>query len=91
MIRAVNDDIIVTIEYDKKSAGGIFLSDGSKSSEGEFHGIVVSVGPDYKEDLKPGDRILFTRHGQAPEGMLIEKDGKKFWRLRSEWVEAVIR
>ena len=89
-VNAVNDDVIVTLEFKEQSSGGIYLADQAKSADGEFYGIVVSVGPDYKENVKPGDKILFTRDGQTPEGLLIESDGQKYWRLRAQWVMAVV-
>ena len=84
MIRAVNDDVIVTIEYEDQSSGGIILPDGGKVYEGEFYGTVVSVGPGYKYGLNRGDKVMFIRH----EGFEMEKDGARYLRLRKEWVLA---
>lgn len=66
MIRAVNDDVIVKAEYDEKS-GLIYIPDQAKIESGEFYGEVISIGPEYpfRNEIKVGDRVVFTRH----EGM----------------------
>ena len=85
MINACGDQVIVDPIYEK-AKGVIVLPDGSEKREGEFHGIVVSVGPECKHSIKPGDRILFRRH----EGTELEVCNKKLLALKQEWVIAEV-
>lgn len=85
MIKAVNDDIIVTPVF-KEGIGAILLPDQIKPQEGEFYGIVESVGPEFPEEIKQGQKILFIRH----EGFNVDDNGQKKIRLRKEWVLGVV-
>lgn len=84
MIQAVNDDIIVRPVF-KEGIGAILLPDQAKPQEGEFYGTVVSVGPLFQEEIKPGQKVLFTRH----EGFKLEAE-ETLLRLRPSWVLGVL-
>lgn len=86
MPKAVNDDVIVKPIYEKESAHGIILPDQAKAYSGEFHGLVVSVGPENKYGLKKNQKVLFSRH----EGIPIRENDEDYLRLRKEWVLAVL-
>ena len=77
-INPINDRILVLrVESEKKTAGGIFIPDTAKEKPQE--GKVVAVGPgkvgdDGKRtppDVKAGDRVLFSKYA----GTEIKIDG----------------
>lgn len=84
MIQAVRDQIIVKTVYDEK-VGSIFIPDkkGAKEYHSGFYGLVISVGPKYPYDVKPGDKIYYRRH----EGKNIYYEGEWYKALKSRWVE----
>jgi chaperonin GroES len=68
-IRPLNDRVLVLrIEEEKKTAGGIIIPDTAK--EKPQQGKIISVGPgklDTKDDriplqVKPGDKVLFSKY-----------------------------
>jgi len=68
-IKPMNDRVLVLrVESEKKTAGGIFIPDTAKEKPQE--GKVIAVGPgkageDGKRsvlDVKTGDRILFSKY-----------------------------
>ena len=61
------------------------LHDRDKEYCGNFHGVVVAVGPEYQYGLKPYDKIRFRRH----EGVKVEMGGERLLALKSKWVDAV--
>ena len=82
MIKAVRDWVVVKLRY-KEQTGSIVIPDSAQQYSGDFYGEVVSIGPDYKYDLKTGDKIAFVRH----EGFKIfDKDGEEYLSLRERWV-----
>lgn len=87
MPKAVNDDVIVKLIHEKESTHGIIIPDQAKAADADFYGIVVSVGPENKEGLKKGQKVLFMRH----EGFVLSEDGEEYHRLRREWVLAVLK
>ena len=82
-LKAIRDTIIIRIEYEKETKGGIVIPDGAKQYHGSFTGRVISVGPEYKYDVKVGDLVGFRRH----EGHRLRYKGRDFLSLRSKWVE----
>ena len=69
-IRPLNDRILVKrLEEEETTAGGIIIPDSAKEKPAE--GEIVAVGPgklnDKGErtamDVKPGDRVLFSKYG----------------------------
>lgn len=85
MFQALRDDVIVKPVYEDK-VGSIYIPEfstfGKNSGKGKFRlydgfifGIVISVGPRYKNTfngrlLQEGDRIIWTRH----EGKKLDKE-----------------
>ncbi len=86
-IKAPRDMVIVEPVYAGKVEGSklIITADRDTKYIGDFHGIVVAVGPQYKHGLKIGQKVIFRRH----EGTPIEIDGVEFISLQSKWVEAL--
>ena len=80
MFLAVRDTVIVELEYEEKSKG-IIIPDSAKQYYADFHGKVISIGPDYKFDLKIGDKLILERH----EGFKIIKGTKTYMALRERW------
>lgn len=87
IFKAPADMVLVEPIYDGLVEGSkIFvLHDRDKEYAGNFHGIVVAVGPDYKHGLKTGDKIRFRRH----EGVKVEVDDRKLISLKAKWVDGV--
>lgn len=81
------DMVLVEPIYDGLVEGSklFVLHDRDKEYVGNFHGVVVAVGPEYQYGLKPGDKIRFRRH----EGVKVEVDGRKMLALKSRWVDGV--
>lgn len=87
MIKAVRDYVVVKPIYKKETIGGLVLADGAEKKEGEYYGVVLSVGPEYQYDLNPGEKVLFRKN----EGVEIEtEDRRVLLVLKSQWVVAKI-
>jgi len=93
MVKPLQDRILVLRqEGEQKTAGGIIIPDTAK--EKPLEGKVVAVGPgkidkDGKRisvELKPGDRILFSRYA----GTEIKIDGVEHLMMREDDILAVI-
>jgi len=84
MITAPYDKIIVRLEYEGISQGGIVIPDNAKQYSGNFWGVVEAVGPDYPYNLKKGAKIHFPRH----EGWRFEHKKKAYMCLRAKWINA---
>lgn len=84
---APSDMVLVEPIYDGIAEGSkiLVLHDRDKEYIGNFHGVVVAVGPEYQYGLKPHDKIRFRRH----EGIAVNIDGKKFLSLKSRWVDCL--
>jgi chaperonin GroES len=92
-IRPMNDRILVVrIEEEKKTAGGIIIPDTAKEKPQE--GKVVSVGPGKMGDdgkripmeLKKGDRVLFAKYA----GSEIKIDGVEHIFMREEDILGIL-
>ena len=79
MLQACGSYVVVEPVYEKKTETGIFIPDGSEKQNGNFHGTVISVGPEYPYELKKGDKVLFRRN----EGTELDF---KLLALKKEWV-----
>lgn len=86
-MRAPADLVIIKPEYSSFAEGSsiIQVHDRDKNYIGNFFGVVIAVGPEYKYDLKPGDRVRFRRH----EGVEVEHDGKKYLSLKAKWIDGL--
>ena len=90
MLNATFDNVLVKPVFEQIS-DTIVLAEKAEKSTGNFYGIVVAVGPTYPDpDLKVGDKILYARLGNGPEGIDIDIDGVEYVLLREKWVLAVI-
>lgn len=101
MLQALRDDVIVQPIFQDK-VGLIEIPEASRfgkdSGHGKFrlydgfiHGLVISVGPRYKETfdgrvLQSGDKVIWTRH----EGKRLFEEGKEYLLLKKRHVLAVI-
>lgn len=90
--RPLFDRVVVKRDEKKeKTEGGIFLPDTAK--EQPTHATVVAVGPGKRKDdgtyvapeIKPGDRVWFTKY----VGAELEVDGEKLFIVREEDVVGV--
>lgn len=82
-LKAVRNCVIVKLLYDEK-IGSIVVPETAKQYSGSFTGKVVAIGPEYRYDLKVGDKVYFRRH----EGHRIRYRGENYLSLRSRWVFA---
>jgi len=92
-VRPLNDRVLVLrIEEEQKSAGGIIIPDTAK--EKPLEGKIVSTGPGKMGDdgkrvaleVKKGDRILFSKYA----GTEIKIDGVEHLFMREEDILAII-
>ncbi len=92
-IRPMNDRILVVrVEEEKKTAGGIIIPDTAKEKPQE--GKVVAAGPgkmgeDGKRipmELKKGDRILFSKYA----GSEIKIDGVEHIFMREDDILGIL-
>ncbi|MCU0558778.1 MAG: co-chaperone GroES [Desulfobacterales bacterium] len=92
-IRPMNDRILVVrVEEEKKTAGGIIIPDTAKEKPQE--GKVVAAGPgkmgeDGKRiplEVKKGDRILFSKYA----GTEIKMDGVEHIFMREDDILGIL-
>ncbi len=92
-IRPLNDRILVKrLEEEEKTAGGIIIPDSAKEKPAE--GEIVAVGPgklnDKGErtamDVKPGDRVLFSKYG----GTDVKIEGEDYLIMREDDILGVV-
>ena len=92
-IRPMNDRILVVrVEEEKKTAGGIIIPDTAKEKPQE--GKVVAAGPgkmgeDGKRitmELKKGDRVLFSKYA----GTEIKIDGVEHIFMREDDILGIL-
>jgi chaperonin GroES len=93
-IKPLADYILIEpIEQAEQTKGGIFLPKTADKERPE-QGKVVAVGPGKKDsegkiipiDVKPGDRVLFTKYGPNE----IKVDEKEYLIAKQEDVLAVV-
>jgi len=92
-IRPLNDRILVKrLEEENTTAGGIIIPDSAKEKPAE--GEIVAVGPgklnDKGEritmDVKPGDRVLFSKYG----GTDVKIEGDDYLIMREDDILGVV-
>jgi len=92
-IRPLNDRILVKrLEEEETTAGGIIIPDSAKEKPAE--GEIIAVGPgklnDKGErtamDVKPGDRVLFSKYG----GTDVKIDGDDYLIMREDDILGVV-
>ncbi|MBS1238919.1 MAG: groS 2 [Deltaproteobacteria bacterium] len=92
-IRPMNDRILVVrVEEEKKTAGGIIIPDTAKEKPQE--GKVVAAGPGKMGDdgkripmeLKKGDRVLFSKYA----GSEIKVDGVEQIFMREDDILGIL-
>jgi chaperonin GroES len=92
-IRPMNDRILVVrVEEEKKTAGGIIIPDTAKEKPQE--GKVVAAGPGKMGDdgkripmeLKKGDRVLFSKYA----GSEIKIDGVEHIFMREDDILGIL-
>jgi chaperonin GroES len=92
-IRPMNDRILVVrVEEEKKTAGGIIIPDTAKEKPQE--GRVVAAGPGKMSDdgkripmeLKKGDRVLFSKYA----GSEIKIDGVEHIFMREDDILGIL-
>jgi chaperonin GroES len=84
--------IVLRVESDEKTAGGIIIPDTAKEKPQE--GKIIAVGPGRLDtegkrvppEVKAGERILFARYG----GTEIRIDGKEYLIMKESDVLGVI-
>ncbi|HRC25846.1 MAG TPA: co-chaperone GroES [Alphaproteobacteria bacterium] len=92
-IRPLHDRVIVRrIEADTKTPGGLIIPD--TAAEKPIQGEVVAAGPGVRDedgnvhalDVKPGDRVLFSKWG----GTEVRIDGEDLLVLKESDIIGVI-
>ncbi|MFZ0134441.1 MAG: co-chaperone GroES [Desulfobacterales bacterium] len=92
-VQPLNDRLLVVrVEKEKKTAGGIIIPDTAK--EKPMEGEIVAVGPGKRDenghrqamDVKAGDRVLFAKYA----GTEIKIDGVEHLFMREDDILGVI-
>ena len=92
-IRPLNDRILVLrIEEEEKTAGGLIIPDTAKEKPQE--GKVIAVGPGKSNEtgkrtspeVKPNDRVLFGKY----TGNEIKIDGVEYLIMREDDILAIL-
>lgn len=80
---AVGSMVIVKLKYAEKQ-GRIVIPDSAQLYSGDYHGEVVSVGPDYPDKrLKAGDRLVYLRNeGYEFQGYF---DRERYYSVKEKW------
>ena len=90
MLQAIGDKVIVKLIYQEKTSNLIIPKSAVHHRKyfGQVLGKVVSIGPKYpyRDDLKPRDTIIFTRH----EGKKPYKGDWDYRVLKPRWVLAKV-
>jgi len=92
-IRPLNDRILVKrLEEEGKTAGGIIIPDSAKEKPAEGEIVAVGAGKlnDKGEriamDVKPGDRVLFSKYG----GTDVKIEGEDYLIMREDDILGVV-
>lgn len=92
-VRPLNDRILVKrLEEEEMTKGGIIIPDSAKEkpAEGEIiavgKGKINDNGDRIKMDVKPGDRVLFSKYG----GTDVKIDGVDHLIMREDDVLAIV-
>jgi len=92
-IRPMNDRILVVrVEEEKKTAGGIIIPDTAKEKPTEGKVIAVGNGKILEDgttrplEVKPGDRVLFSKYG----GTEVKVDGEEQTIIREDDVLGIV-
>ena len=93
-IKPISDHILIEpIKEEEKTKTGILLPDSAEKEKPE-QGKVVAVGPGKKDEsgkavpleVKPGDRVLFTKYGPTE----IKVEDKDYLIAKEEDILAIL-
>ncbi len=93
-IKPISDHILIEpIKEEEKTKTGILLPDTAEKEKPE-QGRVIAVGPGKKDEngkvvpleVKPGDKVLFTKYGPAE----IKVEDKEYLIAKEEDILAII-
>lgn len=93
-IKPTSDHILIEpIKEEEKTKSGILLPDTAEKERPE-QGKVIAAGPGKKNkmgerilmEVKPGDRVLFTKYGPNE----IKVDGKEYLIAKEEDILAIL-
>jgi co-chaperonin GroES (HSP10) len=86
MIKEAHNYIVVRPVF-KESKGVIIIPESAQKRVSEFHGEVLSIGPDFPfKEVKQGDKILYRRD----EGTRLETKNEELLALKPDWVLAIL-
>ncbi len=92
-IKPLHDRVLVKrLAEEEKTKGGIIIPDSAKEAPAE--GKVIAVGSGKKDDsgklqpldVKPGDRVLFSKYG----GTEVKIDGEEHLIMREEDILGIV-
>ena len=93
-IRPLHDRVLVKrIEAEEKTAGGLIIPDTAKEKPIQAEVVAVGAGKRDKDgklhapDVKPGDRVLFSKYS----GTEVKIDGEEHLIMREDDILAVIQ
>ena len=91
MIRPINDNVLISIKHEEKTASGIILTATEKVNQ---VGIVAAVGYGkvnengvrIKLDVEVGQKVIFNKYA----GTEIKEDGKLYLMMKESDILAVM-
>ncbi len=92
-IKPLHDRVLVKrLAEEEKTKGGIIIPDSAKEAPAE--GKVIAVGAGTKDDsgklqpldVKPGDRVLFSKYG----GTEVKIDGEEHLIMKEEDILGIV-
>ena len=91
MIKPLGDRVVIKkIEVEDKTKSGIILTGSAKEEPQVAEVIAIGAGvlddDDYEDEIKVGDRVLFSKYG----GSEVKVDGEEFTILKISDVLAVL-
>ncbi len=87
-LKALRDEVIVKVVWEIEKKSIIFIPDTAvkyKQYDGEYYGVVVSVGKDVqacKNDVHIDSEVVWRRH----EGKKIMWQGVEYRAIKEKWL-----
>jgi len=87
-VRPAGDTIIILPDPIERYQGSIILPEKNSEEKISQFARVAGLGPDYRGEVKVGDRILYARFFDHPSW--YEEDGKKYRFIKEHYILGVL-
>ena len=84
-MQAIGDSVIIKLHH-KDKIGSIYIPEKAQAQGADFYGEVMSIGSEFKFDVKIGDKLIYFRN----EGFKFTHEEEEYLRLDSRHVMGVI-